>query len=334
VSDRITSSVLAPSKFQCSQDAKLAQRLLSPEVQQREPEAVQGIAAKLTEAEVVKVFVDHVPGVQNFLYRGQPGVHALKFVTKAYQSGLAAFKNTCLHDHLICLLRLIVHHGHATGDAATSHLREVAEAFMDCQAVQARVIERVGLRIHGLAQDFRGLVVGLVGEYKAIAIKMLAAEAIGRLGLREDGDPVHYENRLTQDLGQPLGLNMGDIRRARLDEHAATRFPRLGRKQRQDFTDRCRELFDLAAFLQAFMAEVNGFSEASPPESLPRLFLDWASERFTEKHVVFDEATCTRVDVALPLVKAIIEDLFLGAPDLASDQVYRGRRLSTLFQKS
>jgi hypothetical protein len=212
-------------------------------------------------------------------------------------------------------------------------LREVAEAFMDCQAVQARAIERVGLCIRGISHDFRGLVVGLVGDYKAIAIKMLATEAIGKLGLREDGDPVHYENRLTQDLGHDLGLNRGDIRRARLDEHAATRFPRLGRQQRHAFIDRCRELFDVAALMQAFVAEVNGFSEDSPPESLPRRFLDWASERLTEKHVVLDEATCTRVDVTLPLAKAIIEDLFLGAPDLATDQVYRGRRLSTLFQR-
>lgn len=312
---------------------KLVQRLLSPEVQQREPETMQGIAAKLTEAEVEQVFVERVPRVQSFLYRGQPGVHALKFVTKAYRSGLVAFKNTCLHEHLICLLRLIVHYGHANGDSATSHLREVAEAFMDCQAVQARAIERVGLRIRGLAHDFRGLVVGLVGEYKAIAIKMLAAEAIGQFGLREDGDPVHFENRLTQDLGHDLGLNMGDIRRAKLDEHAATRFPRLGRKQRHLFTDRCRELFDVAALIQAFVAEVNGFSESSLPESLPRLFLDWASERLTEKHVVLDEATCTRVDVTSPLAKAILEDLFLGAPDSATDHVYRGRRLSTLFQR-
>jgi len=324
-------NALAPWKFQCSQDTRLAQRLLSPKVQQCEPEVMQGIAATLTEAEVAKVFIDHVPGVQGFLYRAQPGVHAIKFVTKAYQSGLVAFKDTCLHEHLVCLLRLIVHHGHANGDSATSHLREVAEAFMDCQAVQARTIERVGLRLRGLSHDFRGLVVGLVGDYKTIAIKMLAADAIGKSGLREDGDPVHYENRLTQDLGHDLGLNFGDIRRARLDEHAATRFPRLRRQQRHAFTDRCRELFDVAALLQAFVAEVNSFSQASPPESLPRLFLDWASERLTEKHVVLDEATCTRVDVTLPLARAIIEDLFLGAPDSSSDQVHRGRKLSTLF---
>jgi len=312
---------------------RLAQRLLSPEVQQCEPEVMQGIAAELTEAEVAKVFIDRVPGVQGFLYHGKPGVHALRFVTQAYQNGLVAFKDTCLHQHLICLLRLIVHHGHANGDSATSHLREVAEAFMDCQAVQARAIERVGLRLRGMSYDFRGLVVVLVGDYKTIAIKMLAAEAIGKAGLREDGDPVHYENRLTQDLGHDLGLNMADIRRARLDEHAATRFPRIRRQERLAFADRCRELFDVAALVQAFAAEVNGFSEASPPESLPRLFLDWASERLSEKHVVLDEATCTRVDVSPLLAKAIIEDLFLGAPDSTSNQVHRGRRLSMLFQR-
>merc|ERR550537_1954154 len=106
---------------------------------------------------------------------------------------------------------------------------------------------------------------------------MLAFDGIGQGLVIEPGNPTHYENRLTADLGDLLGFNKDDIRRATLDEHARQRFPCLkGPTELLRATARCQELFDFGAFLKAFMAEINGFNADSSADSLPRLFLDWA----------------------------------------------------------
>ena len=47
-----------------------------------------------------------------------------------------------------------------------------------------------------------------------MAVKMLAIDHLSRGVVSDDGNPTHYENRLTADLGKTLGLNRDDIRRA------------------------------------------------------------------------------------------------------------------------
>ena len=54
----------------------------------------------------------------------------------------------------------------------------------------------------------------MIGDYKVMAIKMLAIDHLSRGVVSDDGNPTHYENRLTADLGKILGLNKDDIRRA------------------------------------------------------------------------------------------------------------------------
>lgn len=313
------------------QNAKLVQLLLSPDVQVQLPSESEEVKAYLSAAQVGKVFTDHVPGVRKFLFRQQPGQHVLKFLQTAYKDGWTAFRGTALQDHLKWLMRLIVHYGHEGQPGAATYLTEVAEAFMDCQAVQARVVERVGLQIRGVTTNFRGLVVALVGEYKTMALKMLAAERIAQGKAHDDATPTHYENRLTADIGQHLGLNADDVRRAELDVHANSRFARLRASEVNSVATRARELFDMDALLQALVSELNSFSAASTPESLPRLFLDWASQNLAEKHVVFDEDTCTCIDLDCAFVMAILEWLFLGQLERVEHQTYRGRKMSELF---
>jgi len=309
----------------------LADHLTSATVQMKAPAEVESVPLHLQPCEVAKVFKDHVPGVTKFMYREHSGEPSLQYIQKAYKDGLTAFEGTPLHRHLLALMRIIVHHGYENAPGASGHLKEVAEAFTDCQAVQARTIERVGLQISGVSSDFVGLVTGLVGEYKAMALKMLAAEHIAQRVVRDDANPAHYENRLTADIGQPLGLNELDVRRAALDQHATERFSRIQGAGRQAAIRRCRELFDADAFLKAFVAEVNGFSASSAEGSLPRLFLDWAAEHLTPAHVVMDEATCSRVDVGEELGLAILEVLFLGTLGGPSTEMYRHHSLWGLF---
>lgn len=202
---------------------------------------------------------------------------------------------------------------------------------MDCQAVQARVVEKVGLQIRGVAADFQGLLTSLVGEYKAVALKMLAAERLAQGRARDDPTPTHYENRLAADVGPLIGLNADDVRRAALDEHARARFARLRANEAQAAADRCRALFDLEALLSAIVSELNSFNASSLPNSMPRLFLDWALGNMIEKHLVFDEETLTHVEVDCTLVKAILEVVFLGQLAGAGNELYRGGALCNLF---
>lgn len=308
----------------------LVNQLLSPKVQVQESATIADVPCKLHPQEVAKVFIDNVPGVEGFLFRQQPGMFCLEFLQSAYHSGFTAFRSTPMHDHLVRLFRSIVHHGLENGPSAPRYLREVAEAFMDCQAVQARVVERIGLQIQGVSSDFRGLLIALTCEYKTVAIKMLAAERISQLQVSDDGNPVHYENRLIADIGPALGLDASDIRRARLDEHARSRFQCLNHVEQEKATKRCRQLFDLDALLGALAGEVNSFSAESPQNSLPWLFMDWVSRRFDQKHIVFDD-TCMHVEVGRPLLLAVLEDLFMGKVRSGKDEVYRGVLLRDVF---
>jgi len=203
---------------------------------------------------------------------------------------------------------------------------------MDCQAVQARVVERIGLEIRGVTTNFRGLVVALAGEYKLMALKMLAAERIAQGKAQDDATPTHYENRLTADLGEELGLNAADVRRSELDVHAESRFARLRPQEVQAAAARARKLFDMDAFSQALVSELNSFGADSSLNSLPRLFLDWVSKNMTEKHVVFDEDTCSCVEVDRTLVTAVLEMLFLRRVEGLAGEMYRGTLLSNLFE--
>lgn len=255
---------------------------------------------------------------------------SLSFIVTGYQVGLNAFAVTPLHDHLLWLLRLIVHYGHERKSGASSYLREVAEAFMDCQAVQARAIERIGLEIRGISSDFKGHVSRLVGDYKRMAIKMLACERIAQRFATDDGNPTHYENRLISDLGDLVGLNQDEIRQANLDVHRQ-RFAELTPEELAVASGRLRELFDIEALLKALTAQLNSFDADSPPESVPHQFLKWASTSLTQKHVVFDVDTCMSIDVEEALVLAIIEVLFLGRSSAMADETYRGVCLNDLF---
>lgn len=311
---------------------RLRTRLLSSAVQLPVPSQASEEQSRLSSAEVAKVFERHVPGVENFLYRQQHGVHSLKFIQSAYEEGLRAFHGTDLNNHLLWLFRLVVHQGADDKPGASKYLREVAEAFTDCQAVQARTIEKVGLQLRGLSLDFRGQLVRLVGEYKAMAIKMLAVEECTKLGGPDDyNDPAHFENRLIADLGEMAGLNKADIRQAEVDTHAHSRFRPFKGNKLEKASARLHELFDLEALLKAFAAEVSTFGAQSQQDSLPRLFLEWAGERMKEKHIVFDEDTCTQVELGDELALAVVEVVFLGMPSCTDEDTYRGSRILELF---
>uniref|UniRef100_A0A7S1RHY9 Uncharacterized protein n=1 Tax=Alexandrium catenella TaxID=2925 RepID=A0A7S1RHY9_ALECA len=312
--------------------ARLKQRLLSPAVQVPEVDGLTEVPDKLSAEEVAQVFKDHVPGVEKLLYRQQRGNFSIKFIQSAYSEGFRAFSGSDMHQHLLWLMRLIVHHGHENKPGAATYLREVAEAFTDCQAVQGRTVERIGLQIRGVALDFRGHLVRLAGEYKAMAVKILAVEECTKRGGPDDyHDPPHMESRIIRDLGSGFGLNSSHIKQAMADTHAESRFPKLVKAKRQAAETRLRALFDTDAWLKAFAAEASTLSAGSERESLPRLFLDWASEHMTEKHILLDSDTCSRVEVGDALALAVAEVVFLGRAGCCRGEEYRGTDIQDLF---
>merc|ERR1712217_54825 len=61
---------------------------------------------------------------------------------------------------------------------------------------------------------------------------------------------------------------------------------------------------------------------------------DWACENMCEKHVVFDEETCSCVEVDRTLAIAILETLYLGKLTGLAGDVYRGKKLCDIFPDS
>jgi len=256
----------------------------------------------------------------------------LKFMKLAYANGLTAFNGTPLHEHLLWLLRLVVHNAQEDAPGSAKHLQDVAEAFMDCQAVQGRVIEKAGLLIRGVGHSFQGMLVELVAEYKTMALKMLSYEECVKLGgPDESNDPAHFENRLLMDVGEMVGFGFADIRQAELDKHAMQRFPKRNEAEQQRLEARFRALFDAEAMLHALTSELNSFSETSQAESLPRMFLEWAMQRMSQKHIVFDKDTCSKVEVEAVFVLAMVEVVFLGKAAVENGECYRNEPLQSLF---
>jgi len=319
-----------PTPPRTKRGSRLVERLLSRAVQVPLPVTIEQEPARLTEEEIRNVFIQHVPGIQNMFYRNTSST-ALDLICTTYNKGLQNYVDTDIHTHLLSLLRFTVHQFYDGKVVDSRHLHDVAEAFTDCQAVQARVVEKVGLELQGVTADFQGLLVRLIGYFKNTSLQMLTRERIIQREAIDDGNPTHYENRLTADLGDLLGLNADDIRRAHLDEQAAKRYSRVVSSGAQQAATRCRELFDLDALLHAFVAEVNALNEDSPKESLARTFIDWASQRMQPKHIVFNEETCERVEIDQSLALLVFEMLFLEQLGAEPGDSYRGVPVHELF---
>lgn len=310
--------------------ARLAEHFVSPAVQLQIPGQVQEEPARLSEEDVKRVFMENVPGVDKFLYRFQHGNFSMKYLLQAYESGVFKFRGTDLEDHFTWLMRIVVHYADEGKPGCRGYLQEIAEAFMDCQDIQARAIEHVGFQICGLTADFRGLLVHTVDEYKAMAMKFLVTTEIDSRGGPDDwaNDPVHFENRIVADIGEALGLNAGDIRRALLDEHKERNRP-FREDQRQDLMNKFKVFFEFDLLLRSVVNEINSFSENSPKDSMAKLFLDWVTERMPEKHIVFDEETFTRVEINDAFVLATLEAVFFG--ETKSQEDFRGKPLCELL---
>eukprot|EP00931_Biecheleriopsis_adriatica_P066348 TRINITY_DN40729_c0_g1_i1.p1 TRINITY_DN40729_c0_g1~~TRINITY_DN40729_c0_g1_i1.p1 ORF type:complete len:642 (+),score=187.44 TRINITY_DN40729_c0_g1_i1:58-1926(+) len=312
---------------------RLAAHVSSSAVKVQEAEDLEEVPAKLSSEEVGDVFLKYVPGVSDFLYRQQDGQKSLEFIKGAYENGLRAYQETDLHTHFMWNLRLIVHAGHEGKPDCGHYLQQVAEAFMDCQAVQARVIESVGLQMRGVSNDFTGLLVSLATEYKFMAIRGMAYESCEKRGGIDDDkrDPTHLENRFLIDIGAETGFSEADVRRASLDTHTS-RWPQASETEVQRLVRKFRRRFDADAMLKAMLSELHSFSEASPPESMPKMFLAWADRWMTDKFVLMDEDTYARIDVEDELGLAVLEVAFFGQPACPPDELYRGEQVHRLFK--
>merc|ERR1712151_988495 len=77
--------------------ACLVDHLLSSRVQVQLPEEMKEESARLNQEQVRAVFVESVPGVEQWLYRDMPGQYALNFIVLAYFNGIQSFQGTSIH---------------------------------------------------------------------------------------------------------------------------------------------------------------------------------------------------------------------------------------------
>merc|ERR1711920_806451 len=113
-----------------------------------------------------------------------------------------------------------------------------------------------------------------------------------------------YENRIISDIGQDLGLNAGDVRRALMDEHREGNRP-LTEKKQVRMKRKFKDYFDLDVLVKHIVVEINSFCANSPKESLAQLFIAWIEEHMPDnKHVVFDEETLAMIEVDVAFVTA------------------------------
>lgn len=292
---------------------RLAKLLASPAAQLRAPETPEEVPMRLSLPEVAKLFLDRVPGVQRFVVQGRRGHFSLKTLQAAYAQGLPAAGER--RERLLRLLRLVVHRCHDGGAQGNEPLRELAEAFREGDAAQARAIERAAVQV-GEPADFRGRLLQLAGERKAAALRALAVESCAEQGLHGEGDAERYEQRLLRDLGDALGLNEADVQMAALDEEALARFAPLSTQERLQTTARFQELFDVEALISVVVSEVRNSDSGSPPTSLASALFRWAAER-TRRAGAFHELEArlrSAMDAALAL--CILEVLLLGRPGI------------------
>lgn len=173
--------------------------------------------------------------------------------------------------------------------------------------------------------DFRGHLVRLVGDYKNMALKMLAFQQTG------SSNTIHFENHCALELGDRLGLNKADMQRAEHDEEVRRRFQRMREKERLELEYRFRDLLDVDALLKGIAAELNSFNEYSSAESMPRQFMTWASQSMAQPHLVLDE-TSSRVEVDSDMVLAILEAIFLGQTFADDWELIKGNKMSDAFK--
>jgi len=62
------------------------------------------------------------------------------------------------------------------------------------------------------------------------------------------------------------------------------------------------------------------------------LFLQWVSENLLEKHIVFDEETCSAVDIDVTFAISVLEVLFLGDTAAPAGECFRNVELRDLFK--
>lgn len=306
----------------CRRLESLADVLMSPAVRAAVPKGLPSEPARLSAADLRRLFEDAVPGSRKVRYRDQPKTFALDFIVSAYASGLKAYAQTELHDYLTSLLRIIIHR--AEDGCARRYLAQLVEAFTNCQAVQARAIERIGLELVGVATGLEGLLVELADSYKGLAVKAFALQ-----DLPKHTDSVHFENRCIADLGFMLGLRPSDVARARADAHILQVSGYSGQAIPAAVW-RVKELFDAEAMLTAFVSEVNSFSDKSPQQSLARAFVEWIGAHCRQRHIVFDE-DCMRISINTSFAAAVFDVVFFGRFQGDVAEVFRAEPLSLLL---
>jgi len=150
-------------------------------------------------------------------------------------------------------------------------------------------------------------------------------------------DRVHFEMRLLMDMGDSLGINADHVQLARLDKIATQKIPKLTGDQCRHAEDVIGQLFDVGEVLKVFLDEVNKPDAQAAPDwvdSFPGQFCEWANRSLALPDVIFDEESLGKISIDERFAVALLEFVFLGAPQCHDDPTYRGHRLHDIFRHS
>jgi hypothetical protein len=170
---------------------------------------------------------------------------------------------------------------------------EFAEAYTNCQPVQARVIDTLqaeirGVSSHSLPSQLRSF----VEVKREMALDHTVCHFHPGAPTQDDGNPTeqlpHLSNRYRRHLGAQVGLGGPRLEVAKNDRNAQFRLPVPKKKALQIFWKE----FHAMEVVNSLVADVNQPGTDVERRVDPELVMKWAGQEPTVAHRVFyDEAT-------------------------------------------
>mmetsp|Transcript_45915 Transcript_45915/g.143838 ORF Transcript_45915/g.143838 Transcript_45915/m.143838 type:complete len:539 (-) Transcript_45915:121-1737(-) len=247
--------------------------------------------------EIRAAIVRRVPEAESWVAPRSNDTPAIEFLIKSYDSGLPAFPSA-VRKHLAEGVRLVVWAAANPAEAGVAEARadyfarQLAEAFTNCQAVQARTIDALQAEIRGVAShSLPAQLRALVEEHREMALDRTVCHFHPYAHVTSDSSPTeqlpHLSNRYRRHLGREVGLGGARSEAADADRNASGRLPVPRRRALARFWRefRAREL------LGAVVADVNQ-TEAEAQRRIDRdLLMAWAgSHAGVGYRIFYDES--------------------------------------------
>eukprot|EP00040_Diaphanoeca_grandis_P024895 m.137480 g.137480 ORF g.137480 m.137480 type:complete len:295 (+) comp29921_c6_seq1:505-1389(+) len=224
----------------------------------------------MTDAEILTLLRDNVRNVNEMRFRNSHEC-ITTFIISTYRNGLRMVQgNPALVNHSKNAIQFIFSKvSEVSQHERVAHLKGICEAFMSCQAEQARVIDDIYGQISGRDKTLRDQILSLLDRFKQQTLDEVTL-------LFHPGSDVstrlpHIQSRYRVDVGAQLGL--AGIENAKLDQHIERSLPH-GQSER--YVQKFRERFPTTEFVKAVVADINQQDVDAERFILPTTLFNWA----------------------------------------------------------